>query len=106
MDQLGWRSRPTSSRAFAAFGEGGLAPIDASRNGVWITDDLGNSWTEISFGVSLFAGEPVTDVVPIDNQIVLAATYGGYGPAGHGGIYRGVQSGSTWTWTKALSQHR
>jgi hypothetical protein len=95
---------PTSSRLFAGFGDPSTdAQIDITRFSVWSSDDLGNSWTMITWGTP--QGESVLDVLPVDDQTVLVATYGSR-VVGRGGLYRGVQSGGTWSWTKVLAQQR
>ena len=69
-----------------------------------MSDDLGNNWTKISWSSALLT-QPVLDVLPVSDSVVFAATFGSYQP-GYGGVYRGVQSGGSWTWTRVLPQHR
>jgi len=96
---------PTSSRIFAGFGDPSFeATQDVSKWGLWMTDDLGNNWTNISFGAP-FQPEPVLEVLPVNDNLVFVGTYGSrFGTLG--GLYRGVQSGGTWTFTKVLNQQR
>ena len=89
---------------FAGFGDPGATAADSTRFGVWITDNLGDAWTKITGGSAL-DGEPVLDLLPVDDQTVLVGT-AGLGLTGHGGLWRGVFQSGSWGWTRVVAQQR
>ncbi len=96
---------PNSKRIFAGFGNPSLGALqDVSRFSVWKSDDLGDNWTNITWGPPL-QGLPVIDLLAVSDTEVFAATFGSY-VTGLGGLYHGVESGGTWTWTRVLKEQR
>jgi hypothetical protein len=71
----------------------------SANKGIWASSDAGNTWTQINNTIVMHGNGPYRDIgerlaVDPNNPNVL------WCGSIQGGLYKGVKSGSTWTWSQ------
>jgi len=114
---------PATDRLFAGVGDPRAGtPPNGRETGVWVSDNLGVSWTKISSSNAQMDKEPILELLPVDDDTLFVGTWYAYGkepPAGSqswtgctqsgqpvecdGGLYKAdYNPGSgTWSWGAA-----